>query len=223
MNKLIIIKTSRLVFKNYTYLIVNESTQRGIIIDPAWEIAKYNDQLRSANIKLSGILLTHHHLDHSHLANDLAIQHDCPVYMSQDEIQYYQFECANLRSIPCDVEFFEIADIAIRVIATPGHTYGGVCYLIDHHLFTGDTLFNEGCGICHTKGGNPRHMYASLQRLKTIVPGTTLIYPGHEFKHPIGQPFEFVLRNNIYMQISNIDDFIKFRMRKGQASFLNFT
>jgi hydroxyacylglutathione hydrolase len=223
MNKLTIIKTSRLVFKNYTYLIVNEASKQGILIDPAWELAKYNEALKVDNIKLSAILLTHHHLDHSHLANDLAIQHECPVYMAQDEIQYYQFKCNNLQPIPSDCEFFDIAGISIRVIATPGHTYGGVCYLIDNQLFTGDTLFNEGCGICNTKGGNPRQMYDSLQKFKSVLSKDTLIYPGHEFKYPIGQSFDFLMKNNIYMQINDIEDFIKFRMRKGQTSFLNFT
>lgn len=222
MHETIIIKTNRLVFKNFTYMVKNSAHKTALIIDPAWELKKYDDVISNHEVELRGILLTHHHLDHSHLASDLASKYNCPVYLAAEEIDYYNFTCSNLCPISANSEFIEVGNIVVRVIRTPGHTSGGVCYLIDNKLYTGDTLFIEGCGICKGKGASPTQMYGTMQLLKSMIPKSVLIYPGHQFKYPLGQTFEFVLEHNIYLQFTDLDTFTKFRMRKNQGSILNF-
>ncbi len=223
MNKLHVIKTSYLIFKNYTYLIENIDNNNVIVIDPSWQPEKYATIIARDKLKLVAIFLTHHHIDHSNLADKLARQYNCPVYMLAEEIDYYNFKCANLQRIESNIDHMQIGGISMQIIRTPGHTYGGVCFMVDDNLFSGDTLFIEGCGICNTDGGDACKMYASLEHLKQIVPDATKVYPGHKYHEEIGKTFKQVKSINMYLNFINEDDFVKFRMREGQKGLLDFS
>ena len=75
-------------------------------------------------------------------------------------------------------DMVEAAGIAFRVLHTPGHTRGSVCYEVGNALFTGDTVFHMGCGITDLPGGDEDAMKASLARLAPMLRDHT-IYPGH--------------------------------------------
>ncbi|WP_268964163.1 MBL fold metallo-hydrolase, partial [Paenibacillus sinensis] len=78
-----------------------------------------------------------------------------------------------------------LGDTQITCILTPGHTYGSACYLTSDHLFTGDTVFIEGCGLCDTVGGDPEQMFHSIQRIKSAINPMVQIFPGHSYgKNP---------------------------------------
>jgi len=119
---------------NYCYLIVNVSMKTAVLVDPAWELNTVEQQLQTSDVKLHGILLTHHHEDHVNLAAPLATKYQVPVYMAQDEINYYNFQCPRLIAIE-NFTPFRLGMIPITPIFTPGHTYGGTSYLIDDNLF----------------------------------------------------------------------------------------
>lgn len=206
---------------NYCYLINNERNKNAVIIDPAWEPCKFEDLLKKNDIQNISILLTHHHADHVDLAEYFAAKYNCSVFMSYKEISYYNFNCKNLISLDSESSI-TINGITIKPIFTPGHTAGSICYLMDNYFFTGDTLFIEGCGICTSKGGDPYAMYRSLNRIKDIVTQECLIYPGHRYHYDLGQKFKFLLEYNIYLQINDQEQFVKFRMRKGQEGLFNF-
>ncbi|MUL34428.1 MBL fold metallo-hydrolase [Priestia megaterium] len=198
---------------NYTYLIVNELNHKAIIIDPAWELEKITGLLKQLKVELSAILLTHSHYDHTNLVESLTELYDLKVYMSAVEIECYEFNCKNINSIE-DLEVLSIEGIKITCLLTPGHTKGGMCYLVKDSLFTGDTLFIEGCGICDGDGGNPEQMYESIQRIKQIIPLNTRIYPGHSFGKKPGLRLIDLMKENIYCLIENKKTFVDFRMRK---------
>ena len=67
----------------------------------------------------------------------------------------------------------------IKVIHTPGHTQGGVCYLIDGKLFSGDTIFRESVGRCDLEGGDFYQLVESIENRIFSLPDEVLIYPGH--------------------------------------------
>ena len=66
----------------------------------------------------------------------------------------------------------------IKMLHTPGHSRGGVCYLLEDHIFSGDTLFAGSIGRTDLPGGDMRQIEQSLKRLQTL-PGDCNIYPGH--------------------------------------------
>ncbi|MEJ2609414.1 MAG: MBL fold metallo-hydrolase [Candidatus Thiodiazotropha sp.] len=206
---------------NYCYLVINLSTRSCVAIDPAWERHTIEENLLHYQVNLSGILITHHHRDHIDLASTLAKSHNCKIYLSSTEYRYY-----NMKLEPSvllkDRVAVTLGGMTILPIVTPGHTAGSTCYLINNALFTGDTLFNEGTGVCFTEGGDPIQMFHSVQTLKQLISDSAIIYPGHRYKLDLGMQFSKVKRYNIYLQFKDIDQFVKFRMR-GNKRLYNYT
>lgn len=219
--KIAILRVTNLFMINYCYLIVDTSTNSAVLIDPAWEQEKIEDQIIKLHANVCGILLTHHHIDHINLSTPLAKKLNVPVYMSKIEIDFYNFNCPNLIGIT-EFDNFNLGSINIQPILTPGHTKGGTSYFIENNFFSGDTLFIEGCGLCTGKGGDPNAMFDTLQMLKTRLNPSTLIYPGHSYGQPVGMPFEYLLMNNIYLHFQTKEAFVEFRMRSNQKNLLNF-
>jgi len=206
---------------NYCYLIFHRKTKFGILLDPAWEPDKINAMISKHQIILKAILLTHHHPDHIDLADFFSSSKQIPVYMSSEEIMHYGFACTYLSPLLSEEPLY-ISNIRVKPIFTPGHTSGCTCYLIGKNIFTGDVLFNEGCGLCLGKGSDPIAMFYSLQKLKKEIAKTDYVYPGHCYGLPVGQSFEVVLKNNIYLDINDVDSFVKFRMRPRQRGLFDF-
>lgn len=218
---LVTTKVSRSMFKNYVYTIVDQKHKSAVFIDPAWEMDKILADIEQYSVTPKAVLLTHHHTDHVHLAEDFSKLFNIPVYMSQDEIDYYGYQCTNLVGLQTYRSFF-IDHIYVKPIHTPGHTHGGICYLIGGYLFTGDTLFIEGCGACLGKGSDPAALYKTLDNLKSTIPGNTQVYPGHSFGKEPGLAFEELLKVNIYCHFKTEKDFIAFRMRSQQNKTFSF-
>ena len=141
--------------------------------------------------------------------------------MSKQEINRYQFRCSNLTPLD-EQDRIPIGSGNVTPILTPGHTCGSMCFLFEGNLFTADTLFAEGCGICFAEGSNPAELFHSIQKLKAMIPPETRILPGHSYGLPPGQPFSRLLNQNIYLQFEKEEDFIAYRMRSGQTGWANF-
>jgi hydroxyacylglutathione hydrolase len=215
----ITLQMQHLWMKNYSYIVLNLQKKEALVVDPAWEIKKIEKSLE--NFDLTDILLTHAHPDHTHLVTPLVKKYECSVWMSREEINHSEFKCPGLIPVEKDMPF-ECSGISIFPFLTPGHTPGSMCYLISNNLFTGDTLFSEGCGACFGTEGNPHHLYGSLQYLKRHLPKNTHIFPGHSFGVSPGKTFEALFGSNIYLSFENEEQFVAFRMRKGQKNSFNF-
>ncbi|PWU67371.1 MBL fold metallo-hydrolase [Gracilibacillus dipsosauri] len=207
-------------FINYSYLIVEPNSRNAIVIDPAWELEKITKLLKKNNAKLRAILLTHSHYDHTNLVPTLSEAMQPDVFLSQKEINASGFRCERLHAIN-DNDSLSLGGLSFRCLLTPGHTTGSMCFYLGNSLFTGDTLFTEGCGVCIRPGGSPEAMYSSIQRLKREIKNDVCIFPGHSFGMPPGQTMEHLRKNNIYLQL-NREHFIKFRMRKNQLGLFDF-
>ncbi len=200
--------------KNFNYLVIDPGSGRAVIVDPAWQMEVIDQALADAGASLSGILITHSHMDHIHLADALSARHECPIWMSNTEIEYSRYRAERL--IGFDPASWHVGAMRIRPISTPGHTPGCICYQIGHNLFTGDVLFYEGCGMCPDIE-SAHAMYWSLQDLKKQVEAETRVFPGHSYGMPPGQPFSQLLRDNIYLHFRDKESFAAFRLRKHQS------
>lgn len=212
-------KTSNFSIINQCYLLYKNNA--GILIDPSWDYDLIDTFLIYNNILLKGVLLTHSHDDHTNLANEFAAKKNVPVFMSEEEIRYSGFDCINLQSIETMKEI-KISDFNITPILTPGHTPGSICYLVENNIFSGDTIFIEGVGVCSSAGGDVDKMWDSVQLLKSILPENFFFYPGHSFGELPGKSLAFLLKNNIYFLIKDKTHFVNFRMRKNQSNLFNF-
>lgn len=202
--------------ETYCYIYFNSESKNAVIIDPAWDSKKIEKNIKDLNLK--AILLTHHHIDHVSEAGRIAKKNKIPVYMNKIEKDFYHFKCKNLKLLTSEKPF-NIEDITIKPYFTPGHTKGSICYSIKGNLFTGDTLFIEGCGLCNIKGGSTYDMYNSFQLLKKEIPLETSIYPGHRYHSHPGVPFSKVVKYNIYFGFSDSESFSNFRNRKIKRIF----
>lgn len=210
------IRTRAPGYINYGFLVIDPATRTAAAVDPAWEFQPYVAELQRYEARLDAVLLTHSHNDHTNLVPDLQRRYDPIVCMSRAEIDYYGFRCRKLRALE-PAERIPIGGFEAAALLTPGHTAGSMCYLVDDHLFTGDTLFAEGCGICSMPGGDPEQMFASLQRLKALAAPQARVYPAHSYGLPPGQTMQVVQSHNIYLQFEKKEHFIDFRMRKKQS------
>lgn len=206
-------KVDNLFIKNQCYLIYKNGV--GILVDPAWNYDLINDFLIQNNIHLKAILLTHSHIDHINLADKFSKNNNAPVFMSDKEVDYYNFKMINLHKV-YHLEEIIIDSFRILPILTPGHTEGSTCYLIENNLFSGDTVFIEGVGICDNN--NAGKLYDSVHFLKGFLSDITLFWPGHSFGSLPGKDLNYLLKNNIYFSFQNKNDFVKFRTRKNRPN-----
>lgn len=219
--KVHVIKEGFLQFANYIYIGIDTMTKKAFAVDPAWNISVLEKVLKEEDLELDKILLTHSHVDHINMAAKLAAKHNVPVYMSQKEIDFYNFKCRNLRAFE-DMEQLELGSQKITCMVTSGHTKGSTCFEFGNNLFTGDTIFIEGCGICVNPGASADEMFDSIKRLAATVPEDEIIYPGHCYGNNVGQTMKFVKKHNLYFQIDDREQFVKYRNRSSFSGAFHF-
>ena len=170
-----------------------------LVVDPGSDLNKINEYLNSKNLKTKAIFLTHGHYDHIGAAKELALLENCKIFASIHDKELYEDASKNgsLRYskkeiIVDNITYFEeevildLDDFVIEVIFSPGHTPGGVSYIIGDAVFTGDTLFKGTYGRVDLYGGNKKDMKKSLEYLFTLD-SSLKVFPGHGDVTTIGE------------------------------------
>ncbi len=196
------------------YIVSKSDDTKAIVIDPGDDANKIIDCLSIHNLTPSAILLTHGHFDHFGALDTLIATYGCDFYVSKDDslmirdgtknfsISFFYEPIVSTAMPKLTVEdgiTLDIADLSITVLATPGHSLGSVCYWIEDALFTGDTLFQGGCGRVDGYGGSGKMILRSLAKLRTIEDNLT-VYPGHGESTTLGYEKE----NNMYMKLKHV-------------------
>jgi len=162
---------------NYSYLLIDESTNKAAAIDPA-EPEKVIDAAKKENVEIESILTTHHHWDHAG-GNEkmVSLLPNIKVYGGDERI-------GAITKILQDNEIVKVGNLNVKTLKAPAHTTGHVLYYIKDDkgcIFTGDTLFIAGCGRLFE--GNPEMMYNALYNVIGKLPNDTLVYCGHEYTY----------------------------------------
>ncbi len=217
-----ILKMERKPIINNSYLIVDTSTNCAAIVDPSWELNVLENKFKELDIQDFIILITHSHYDHVSSVARLTQLYSPRVFINSKESEFYDYNCDNLTCLS-HMDEISLGRTKITALLTPGHTAGSTCYLFNNDIFTGDTLFIEGCGLCDFPGGSCRDMYGSIQFLKNNLNSNVGVYPGHTYMKKPGLSFESVFNYNIYLHFTNFHSFQRFRMRglpKNSFSFI---
>jgi hydroxyacylglutathione hydrolase len=163
---------------------------RGVIIDPGDESDRIASCIGKAGLIPEAILLTHGHIDHTNGARDLKREFGCKVLCHHEDREMIEGDEApafwGLERKPCEIdqeitdgECLALGGTQIRVMHTPGHSLGSVCYILESSLFSGDVLFRGSIGRTDLPGGSERDMKHTLKTRITVLEGNTVVYPGH--------------------------------------------
>jgi len=167
-------------YDNNGYILVCPETNEGIIIDTPAEPEKLLDEI--GDVKISNILITHRHQDHLLGFDQITGRVAAPVGIgTQDASELPRPPEIDLK----DGDVIRFGNRELQVLATPGHTEGGRCFLTGKHLFSGDTLFPGGPG----RTVNPEALTMvidSITRKLLVLPDDTAVYPGHGLDTTIG-------------------------------------
>ena len=183
------------------YLVTDENTLDTILIDPGSDsgvILSYIDQNK---LHVRAILLTHGHFDHCMALDEVAsAMPEVPVYMNQRDLEGDIGNGNFYLDPPEDTRFVREGDVICAgslvadILECPGHTPGGLTYIIENCLFTGDTLFRLSCGRYDFPGSSSMELTHSLEKLRDLE-GDYEVYPGHESPTTL----DFERRFNPYM------------------------
>ena len=198
---------------NYMYSIANKETMELVVIDPAWDVDYIRERAETKGYTIKAILLTHGHSDHINGVNELSEMLDIPVYVSRTEAEFYKITGENVITVEADF-CYELGDVKINFIPTPGHTQGSQCFYAHGHLIAGDTLFIDGCGRCDMLGGDPVKMFDSIHNRLMKLPDSTIIYPGHTYHEKNCDTLGNQKKTNPYMLANTLESFIDRRMPK---------
>jgi len=165
---------------NYAYLLIDEATNKAAVLDP-FDVGKVDRAAQKEGVEVESVLTTHHHHDHSGGNLEYAREHTGVTVIGGSNAVP-----ALTKKVADGDEFTVGEDIHVKCLATPCHTQDSICYYATSKskpeqpgvVFTGDTLFQAGCGRFFE--GNAGEMHKALSYLGTL-PDKTLVYNGHEY------------------------------------------
>jgi len=160
---------------NYSYLLFCKTSQKAAVVDPT-EAQSLLKKLEAEKYSLTAIFCTHHH--HDHTGDIDALLRVFP----EAEVVCHRTDVGRIKAATTPVEDGDEVGFGEqfgKVLHTPGHTHGSICYLFGDALFVGDTLFGAGCGRLFE--GDAAQMYSSLMDKIAPLPEATMLYFGHEY------------------------------------------
>lgn len=160
------------------YVIYQKDGGDCYVIDPGYAPGVFLEFITQHQLKLKGILLTHHHYDHVGAVERIRGELDCPVYLHRRDCDLYR------KTVDVYMEDGDVIDLegeTLQVINTPGHTHGSVCFYSETSkvCFTGDTIFNVDLGRTDLEDGSFGEMCSSITEKVDQWGNDIFIYPGH--------------------------------------------
>lgn len=192
---------------NNCYLIVDENTNKSALVD----CTEFSDKMIEliGESDLQYILLTHGHFDHILGVRQVREKYGCCVAISEEDAQMLTSGIKSLavffgksnKDVDADIilsdgDIITLGKTEIKVLATPGHTKGSVCYIAENYIFSGDTLFYLTFGATDFPGGSESEMGKSLKKLKSLK-GDYRVMTGHDELTTL----DFERKNNPFMKL----------------------
>jgi glyoxylase-like metal-dependent hydrolase (beta-lactamase superfamily II) len=168
-------------FDNNVYILIDQEIKKCMVIDAANDVERIMSEMEGCNLEI--ILQTHMHNDHTMALKGLSMKTGASIYVHPDEP--FRGEYGNVIFLKDGMEI-DMGLIKLKVLHTPGHTKGSVCFLMDKFLFCGDTIFPGGPGKTSSPSDFERIVKSIVEKLY-VLPDETILLPGHGESITIGQ------------------------------------
>lgn len=187
-------------FESNCYVVGDESTKEGFIIDPGDEAKRILNKIKDLQLNIKLIVLTHGHMDHVGALKEVKEALGTEVAIHTEDGKLLLNHAQSLMAMmgfsfptppPADKllkggDIIDAGSFHFTVLHTPGHTPGGICLLGHGVVFTGDTLFNYGIGRTDFAGGSLSQIMDSIHTKLMTLPDETVVLPGHGPDSTIG-------------------------------------
>lgn len=210
-----------------SYLIGSETERVAAVVDPAFQIEKYQDLLKKHGLKLQYAIDTHNHADHRSGSKRLAEEMGVTVVVHKNAAHQRTLGADLAAKIgildivksnnegPINVaaedgQVLKVGEIELKILHTSGHTSDSLCIQLGDKILTGDTLLIGQPGRMDLPGGNKEEMYNSLFNKLLKFPDATEIYPGHEYNNRVKTTIGFEKANNDFLKVTSKDAFVEF-------------
>lgn len=182
------------------YILYDENTNRGIVIDPGADAPRIINEIEKEDISIEYVIFTHAHFDHILAYHGLKEKYEnIKLIIGEKEKEALGDEKINLAAFSRmpykvikeditvkDGEYIELDNVKLKVIETPGHTKGGISLFDGENLFSGDVLFYNSIGRTDFPTGNYNEEIETIENILFKLPDETIVYPGHGETTTIG-------------------------------------
>lgn len=189
------------MFLTNCYIIGDEDTGEGILVDPGEQIDEILTEVRNSGLKITKIVNTHTHIDHVAGAQDAMDALGVGFYIHPEEEpvlnalpesaqrfpQFGDVKVPRIEGYYEEGDEVEIGSLKAKVLHTPGHTWGSICFVIEDQIIAGDTLFAGSVGRVDLTGGTSmRELVGSIKTKLMAHPDSYAVHPGHGPSTTIG-------------------------------------
>ncbi len=187
--------------QNFTYVVEDDGTEEGIVIDPSWDLDKVQQIITRKNLNIKYIVNTHHHFDHT-IGNEGMAE-----FTKAKIIQHENSELKNDMTVK-DGDVIKFGNSELKVLHTPGHSKDSICLIGDGKIFSGDTLFVGNCGRIDLPGGSAKELFHSLFDVLYDLDDNLVLYSGHNYGSSPTSTIGKEKLTNLVMQQRSEEEFL---------------
>lgn len=199
-------------FAIFCYLIGDEEAKEGLFIDPAGETERLISEAESYGLKIKYIVNTHSHVDHVMGNKEMVKRTKAKIIIHEKDAgnltrtpSYLLEMFSAAPSPPADIlvkegDIIQVGQVKLQVIHTPGHSPGGISLYSNGAVFTGDTLFVGSVGRTDFPGSSFEEMERSIREKLYVLPGNTVVYPGHNYGPTPTSTIQYERQNNPFVR-----------------------
>jgi len=189
--------------QNFAYLIGDEKTGIAAVVDAAWEPETILDLAGKDKLKITLIINTHNHPDHTSGNDDLCRRTGAKIVAHEASEAQKDVSVKNGDTL-------KIGSLEAKFIHTPGHSPDSMCVLVDNKLMTGDTLFVGECGRTDLDGGSSEQLYHSFFEKLVKLPDELEVYPGHDYGMRPSSTIGYEKTHNYVLKPRTLKEFLRF-------------
>ncbi|MEI9477374.1 MAG: MBL fold metallo-hydrolase [Deltaproteobacteria bacterium] len=199
-------------FSIFSYLIGDENAKEGLVIDPADDADLLISEAESNGLQIKYIVNTHCHVDHIMGNQEMVKRTKAKIVIHEKDAEgltrtpsYLLDMFDAIPSPPADHlvkqgDVIQVGNVSLQVLHTPGHSPGGISLYVDGAVFTGDTLFVGSVGRTDFPGSSFVELETSVREKLYVLPGNTVVFPGHNYGPTPTSTIQFERRNNPFVR-----------------------